>query len=230
MLEQELAATSNLIPQVWLDNTHVYMLGSLSGSNAQGIYVLDIKKGANQPISGLQQLVKDTRGCGSFDSSYDSRLLLRGSCHLAAPSNGAPPAPLGPTTLTSQPALGGGAQTLSTLPQAVTMLRAATSDTLLLLIENSSGDMSQNGLWRMNTDGSGLQRLSSDTHNTQSLCSFTQYAWSNVSRDDAYYALQEINPQTHTYTLYYGSLAGGTPTQIAGVTGTQPLLVGWTGM
>jgi eukaryotic-like serine/threonine-protein kinase len=174
--------------------------------------------------------VASTQNCGSFDSSYDSQLLLLATCHLATPAGGGQPAPLGPTTITSQPASGGSAGTLQTLPQAVTMLRAVTTNTLLLLVENHSGDTSQNGLWEMNTAGTGLAQLSSDKNNTQSLCPFTQYAWSNVSRDNTYYALQEVDPKTNTYTMYYGSLGGGAPTQFNRVTGTQVLLVGWTGL
>src|SRR6266487_1795920 len=227
-LQQELASPSNLFPQVWLDNTHVYMVGSVDGSNTQNIYLLDINKGAQQQT--LQKIVTGTQNCGSFDSSYDSQLLLLSTCHLATPVGGGQSTPLGPTAITSQPALGGSAKTIQTLPQAVTMLRAVTNNTLLLLIENYSGDTSQNGLWEMNTDGTGLAQLSSDKNNTQSLCPFTQYAWSNVSRDNEYYALQEVDPKTNTYAMYYGSLGGGAPTQFNRVTGTQVLLVGWTGM
>jgi eukaryotic-like serine/threonine-protein kinase len=227
-IEQELASQSNLIPQVWLDNTHVYMLGSVDGSNAQNIYLLDIKKGAQQQATTLQKIMTDTQHCGSFDTTYDSQLLLLSTCRLAAAAGGGQPAPVGPTTITSQPATGGSAKTVQTLPHAVTMLRAISRDTLLLLVENYSGDTSQNGLWRMNTDGTGLAQLSSDKNNTQSLCPFTQYAWSNASRDGEFYALQEVDPRTNTYNMYYGSLSGGAPTQFAGITGTQLLLVGWT--
>jgi eukaryotic-like serine/threonine-protein kinase len=227
-IEQELASQSNLIPQVWLDNTHVYMVGSVDGTNAQNIYLLDINKGAQQQATTLQKIITDTQHCGSFDTTYDSQQLLLGTCHLAAAAGGGQPAPIGPTTITSQSVSGGSATTVQTLPDAVTMLRAIANDTLLLLVENASGDTSHNGLWRMNTDGTGLAQLSSDTHNTQSLCPFTQYAWSNVSRDDEYYALQEVDPRTNTYNMYYGSMSGGAPTQFAGITGTQLLLVGWT--
>jgi eukaryotic-like serine/threonine-protein kinase len=110
------------------------------------------------------------------------------------------------------------------------MVRAISPTTLLLLVENYSGDTGQNGLWKMNTDGTGLMRLSSDKNTQQSLCQFTQYAWSNVSRDNQYYALQEVDPNTNTYNMYYGSMAGGTPMQFAGIQGTQLLLAGWASL
>jgi hypothetical protein len=111
------------------------------------------------------------------------------------------------------------------------MLRAVNPTTLLLLIENHSGDTSQNGLWKMNVDGSGLTRLTTDMSNSQSLCPFTQYAWSNLSRDGTIYALQEYTQQTNEYKMEYGSLNGGAPTVFADISdGTQLLLVGWVNM
>lgn len=113
------------------------------------------------------------------------------------------------------------------------MLRTVSTTTLLLLIENYSGDSSQNGLWKMNIDGTGLTRLTTDpgTQSRQSLCPFTQYVWSNVSRDGTLYALQEHDPKTNTYNMYYGSLSGGAPFQFAGINdGTELLLAGWTSL
>ena len=67
--------------------------------------------------------------------------------------------PAGPTTITSEAVTGGPAQSITNLNHAVTMLRAVTPTTLLLLVENGSGDTSQNGLWEMNTDGTGLHAI-----------------------------------------------------------------------
>src|SRR6266516_2477545 len=233
-VQPELVSQSNLgyNAQTWLDNTHAYVVSFVPNPDGgpQDIYLLDIKKGANQHDGDLQKIVAGSRTCGnlgSFDSSYDSKLLLLSTCTLAAPAGGGLGAPAGPSTITSQPATGGSAQTIEKLSQAVTMLRAISPTTLLLLIENYSGDTSKNGLWKINTDGTGLTQLSSDKNNMQSLCQFTQYAWSNVSRDGQYYALQEVDAKTNTYNMYYGSMSGGTPTQFASIKNTQLLLAGW---
>jgi serine/threonine protein kinase len=104
----------------------------------------------------------------------------------------------------------------------------ASPTMLLLMIESYSGDTTHNGLWKMNIDGSGLTRLSTDSNHTQSLCLFTQYAWSNLSRDGKMYALQSLDPATATYNMYYGSLTDTTPTQFAGISNTELHLAGWT--
>ncbi len=89
----------------------------------------------------------------------------------------------------------------------------------------------------MNTDGTGLRRLTADgTNESSGLNSFSQYPWSNVSRDGSMYALQIIkvlNPGTNniSYTLLVGILNGGTPLTIASIAdGTTLDMVGWTTM
>ncbi len=239
-VQVELVPQSTLAyaPRTWLDNTHIYMTDftptSDSYSGAQDLYILDINKGPDQHDNTLQKIVPGPQLCGSFDSSYDLSQLLISSCQSTPTTGNGPGASSGPTTISSEAVIGGPTKTIQTLPDAVTMLRAVTPTTLLLLVENSNGDTSQNGLWEMNSDGTGLTRLTSDTHNAQSLCQFSQYAWSNVSRDGSMYALQEIIPNgstnKSTYNMYYGLMNGNAPFQFAGITGTQLLLAGWTSL
>jgi hypothetical protein len=94
-----------------------------------------------------------------------------------------------------------------------------------------SSDGSHNGLWKMNPNGSGLTRLTSDApHTGSSLNSATQLPWSNLSRDTRLYALQTFN-DSHVFTLEYGSLSGGAPTVFASLgDGTDMEIVGWTFM
>ncbi len=60
-------------PRTWLDNTHIYMTSFIPNSDGgpQGLYVLDIKNGANQSYKDLQKVVPGLQPCGSFDSTYD---------------------------------------------------------------------------------------------------------------------------------------------------------------
>lgn len=231
-LQAELIPQANLVylPVTWLDETHIYLTASAPNTDAppQNIYILDIQKGAQQHDSDLQKIA--TGPCGSFDSSYDSKQLFISKCTLAPEAGSGINAPLGPSTITVQPAQGGAAKTTKQIDQAVTMLRTISTTTQILLIENYSGDTSKNGLWKIQVDGSGLERLTTDTQNQQSLCPFTQYVWSNVSRDGSLYALQEHDAKTNTYSMYYGSLNGGTPTQFASISNTELLFAGWTGL
>lgn len=225
-------STMGYLPRTWLDATHVYLTSfspQMRGATRQNIYLLDTQKGINQHDSDLQQVVTTTQYCTSFDTSYDVKSLYLSTCSGdGSAGNGFN----GPSSITIQDTRGGASRTVfSSTTMAITMVRAITPTTLLLMVENTAGDMSKNGLWKINTDGTGLTRLSTDTTNAQSLCPYSQYAWSNTSPDQKYYALQSYDQNTHTYGMYYGSLTGGDPNQFAGISdGTQLFLAGWTRM
>jgi serine/threonine protein kinase len=225
-------AGKGYVPRTWLDNSRIYLIGITPNSDAppQNVYLLDIHKGPNQHSSDLQTIVNSTQSCTSFDTSYDSTLLYVATCTNGAATGAGPGASTGPSTIAVLPAAGGVAQPVYNNPnQGITLVRAVSKTTLLFQVNNYSGDTTQNGLWKINTDGSGSTHLSTDPNNTQSLCMFTQYAWSNVSRDGTLYALQSYDPKTNTYGLSYGSLGGGTPTEFASISdGTQLYLAGWT--
>ncbi len=95
-------------------------------------------------------------------------------------------------------------------------------------------DSSQNGLWKLNTDGTGLTRLTTEVKgNVTSLCQFSQNPWSNVSRDDSLYAFETNNTGTYpyTYTLSFGQFSGSSPQSFASISdGTQLAIIGWTTM
>jgi len=219
---------TNYIPNTWLDSTHVYLTSVDSSNNAplNGLYLLDMQRGMNQHDTDLKQVATLSQVCDSFDTSYDLSHLFLSSC-TASQAQGFS----GPSAITSQSVTGSSAQTIySNSAQAITIVRAVTPTTLLFMIETSKNDTSQNGLWEIHTDGTGLTRLTTDKDGSQFLCPYSQYAWSNVSRDSTMYALESYNQQSDTYGMYYGSLSGGAPTQFAGITGTQLFLVGWTTM
>ena len=112
-------------------------------------------------------------------------------------------------------------------------MRVVTPDTILFMVEHDNTDPSQNGLWEIHTDGTGLLRLTTDTDQAQVLCQFSQYAWSNVSRDGNLYALQYYNPHTNEYRLYDGQLhnPNAQPEQFASINdGTTLQIAGWTTM
>ncbi len=142
------------------------------------------------------------------------------------------------STINVGPATGGSQQTAFTLPTlGVTTIRVISKTTLLLIVDNASSsktvDTSQNGLWKVNTDGTGLTRLNMDKAGQLSyLNRSSQYPWSNISRDGSLYALDVSNSQGKiaSYTLLFGSLSGGEPTVFASVSdGTELAIVGWTG-
>ncbi len=218
------------LPRTWLDTTHVYMVGFLPQARDavfQNVYLLDLQNGANQPESDLQQIFASTQRCMSFDTSFDVTQLYESTC-----SGDNTQSFNGPSSVTVQDAKGSTPKEIFTSKtMAITTIRAINSTTLLLMVENTVGDTSQNGLWKMNIDGTNLTRLSTDTANSQSLCTFSQYAWSNASFDNTFYALQSNQQDIHSYGMSYGLLASGDSNHFADIRdGTQLFLVGWTEM
>ena len=217
-----------VVVRTWLDNSRVYLTNIQIDQPPNLIYILNINNGPNQNVHNLPALINKTYG--DFDSSYDGRQLYvdYGYCG----QGGCAP----PSSITVEPATGGPQATIfnDAHYDAVTV-RAVTASTLLVVIRNDqafgSSDSSHNGLWKMNPNGSGLTRLTSDAPHVGSyLNPATQFPWSNVSRDNTLYALQTISA-SHVFTLEYGSLSGGAPTVFASLgDGTDMEIAGWTTM
>jgi len=239
-LEVSSSGTLSIHSRTWLDNIHAYITAQFPDSPPQGfsIYLLDTSKGPNQTLQNLQVVFDATTStpfCWDFDSSYDGKNLFVSQC--SNPSSigpGGGPAH-GPSVITSRFPLGDSSYTYVFVNQSLAFraIRAVTSNTLLFLVGNESGDTSQNGLWKVGTDGSNPLRLASTPGSTNSQFNqFTQFPWSNVSRDGSKYVLQIVNygSTSTTYTLEYGSLSGGSPVVFASISNVQLATVGWTTM
>lgn len=220
------------VPRTWLDFTRVVMVGFAQNADAppQNAYLLDTSKGANQQPNDLQQVVTLGQPCWDFDTSFDSTKLFVNQC--------TPGQPNGSSTVGVQPATGGTLNmffTSSTLAFNVVRVIDRNNTFLLATATNIgmgvSGDTSKDGLYKLKTDGSAPLLLTlNNAGETSNLNSFSQYFWSNVSRDGKLYALEMSNFSTSTYTLMFGSLNGGTPTTIASISGTVLEIAGWTKM
>jgi hypothetical protein len=225
-LQLELQPSSNLgyKARLWISSTKLYVVGFTPNSDTiQNIYILDTTKGANQQDNELKQVANFSQSCVDFDSSYDNNLLFISQC------TGGFDTQQGPSSINIQLSIGSVQNTIySSSALAVTTVRAIGPTTLLLMVENSTGDTSQNGLWTMNTDGTELRRLTTDSDGSQGLCPFSQYSWANLSLDGTMYALQSNNLKTNTSSMAYGAMKGGPLTRFNAVIGTQLYLVGWT--
>jgi eukaryotic-like serine/threonine-protein kinase len=219
------------LPRTWLDNKRVLLVGFAQNADAppQNVYLLDTTKGANQQTTDLQQVVTLGQPCWDFDSSFDSSKLFVSQC--------TPGQPKGSSSVGVQPATGGTLNTFFTSSTlAINSVRVIDPNNTLLATANNigqgvNGDTSNDGLYRLKTDNSAPLRLTSNnTGETSNLNSFSQYFWSNVSRDGKLYALEMSNVSTGRYTLMFGSLNGGKPTTFADISGTVLEIVGWTKM
>lgn len=221
--------------ETWLNATHLYVLTQPLDQPADTLSILDITRGSDQDSSNLEQVFHSQAGfCWDNNSSYDGTSLFTSQCSGGDPRAGSTQ---GPSTITVEPATGGSLHTIyksSTL--AITSMRSITNNTLFYRVGNTSGDSSKNGLWKINTDGTGNTFLTSISaggpNSSLGLNQFTQYPWSNFSRDNSMYALERVTAQNGnvTDTLLFGSLNGGSPTTFASIAGTVLALVGWTTM
>lgn len=236
-------------PRTWFDNNRVYVVGvpnSASPALERGLFALDTSKGSNQRPSDLVQIVKPSQSasCHSFDSDYNTTLLITSQCKQTFPAGASDTGVLsGPSSIVIQGVTGGGQHTIySSQTQAVTQVRMLgyTSNSLLLTINNldpTSGPSpsAQNGLWKMNTSGGGLVNLfRADSFSECQLNQFTQYPWANLSLDNTMYALTEraLLSKSQDISLLVGLLNGDQSHTITfeSVSANQGTLaiVGWT--
>ena len=242
--------------RTWIDNHRVYVMSWYFMSSeptptpapVPKLYILDTAAGANQQASKLQFVAQaQSPYCWDFDSSYDTGQLFIDHCiQLVSQGQAGIGLRQGPSRITAQATTGGQSQTVySNAAHAVVAVRVIgyTSTSLLFLIEDqadehTSVDTSQNGLWKINTDGSGLTRLTTEQRwDRTSLNRFTQYPWSNFSRDGRLYAARLALFQGNVppaYSLVFGSVSGGNPTTFATIPhpgeGAVLGVVGWTTM
>lgn len=228
-LEVPFSNMRGYIPRTWLDNTRLYMTPYVPSEPLPlDLSLLDITS------AKVQQVLNSPATCGDFDSSIDSTQLFTSECVFRMPVTE------GPSSIKVQPATGGSATTIYTTPTyGITTLRVASHNTLLFVIYNTgvgSVDTSHNGLWKLNTDGTGLTRLTTQPAGETTFFNFyTQYFWSTVSRDGTFYAVQVINYTSSTdrpISILIAPMSGGTPFTLAkGTTNTGTVdIAGWTTM
>ena len=221
----------------WLDATRLYLDNPGVDAPANSIFILDISKGPDQKPGDLIPVFQAPNPNSSpyafinFDSGLDGKALFVSLYSRLKGSSGTPGAP---SSIKLLPAAGGKAHTLYTSSTlAIPAIRVIDGNSLCLLVENFDGKTGQNGLWKMNVDGTGLTRLTTFSNGINTLFNgIAQFPWSNFSRDSSLYAIWAATLQGFTTTdaLLVGSLQGGTPTTIesAEAGGTQFAIVGWT--
>ena len=220
------------LPRTWLDNKRVLLVGFAQNAGAppQNVYLLDTTRGANQQATDLQQVVSIGQPCWDFDSSFDSTKLFVNQC--------TPGQNQGSSSVGAQSATGGTLNTFFTSSTlAINAVRVIDSNNTLLATANNvgqgvSGNTNNDGLYLLKPDGSNPTLLTSNNSGeTSTLNLFSQYFWSNVSRDNKLYTIEMSSLSTNRYTLMFGSLHGGTPTTFADISdGTVMEIAGWTRM
>jgi len=256
-LVQSNNATQGYEARTWFDNNRVYVVGvyvagvpdSLAPVPTRGLFVLDTSQGPKQRPSDLFQIIKpsSSSSCRSFDSDFNATILITSQCSQTFPTGSGPDGVgllSGPSSIVAQGVTGGSQRKIYTSQtQAVTQVRMLgyASTSMLMTVNNldASGGMlplsTPNGLWKINTDGSGLTNLAStDSFSECELNPFTQYPWANLSRDNRLYALttQAVLSKSRSITLMVGSLSGGGTTAFENDSANLGMLAiaGWTSM
>jgi hypothetical protein len=216
----------------WLDHTRAYVVRSGRFGPVPPIVlsVLDTAKYSNQNGSNLKKVLEHSIRFSylSLDSSYNAKQLFVSYCFFVGANQ-----PFD-TTISAGPATGGTQKTIYHQAPSICVqqLRAATPQTLLMTVQsvNINTNAYSNQLWKMKPDGSGRAVLFNLPQNatTYHMNVYTQFPWSNVSRDGSMYTLQTSNQNTTLQTLVYGSLKGGNPIQFAYVSRGSVDIVGWT--
>jgi hypothetical protein len=220
-------------PTAWLDNTHLYMTGFVPNSDAppHNVYLIDTTKGSNQQITANERVITISNRCIDYDTSADDTKLFFSNCNVVY---NLPQIDMqGPSSISLQSAQGGPQTTIyNSQSQAITTIRVISKNTILFIIHNTAGVTNQNGLWIMNTNGSGSKQLmATSTAQYPTLNPFSQYTWSNVSRDGNMYALKISNQNLTMQSLSIGSIAGSKASVVAQFTGNGNInIVGWTKM
>jgi hypothetical protein len=213
----------------WLDFTQAYVIrsGRFGPPPPIVLYILDTAKN-NPPSGNLKKVLEHAVRFSflSFDSSFNAKQLFVSFCLFAA-------SPFD-TTISVGSATGGTQKTIYHQAPSICVqqLRAVTPQTLLMTVDsyNSSTNTHDNQVWKMKPDGSGRTVLFDLPKNgtTYSMNVYTQFPWSNVSRDGSMYTLQTTNNNSSLQTLAFDSLKGGNPTQFAYTSRGSVDIVGWT--
>jgi hypothetical protein len=216
----------------WLDYTRAYVMRSGRFGPAPPIVlsILDTAKYSNPNGSSLKKVLEHPVRFSylSLDSSYNAKQLFVSYCSMVGANQ-----PFD-TTISVGPATGGTQKTIYHQAPSICVqqLRAVAPQTLLMTVEsvNTHTNVHNNQLWKMKPDGTGRTVLFDLPKNNTaySMNVFTQFPWSNVSRDGSMYSLQTSSQSNTLQTLVFGSTKGGKPTQFASTYRGSVDIAGWT--
>jgi len=227
-----------MVPEAWLDTTHLYVVsGFVPGEESHKLSLLDITTGTLKQIldlSASDQCIEATYNLDGTQLFTSLTSQCQTSEYITA-SNG-------PSSIEVRSATGGPAKTIFSTPTyGIIALRVATDTSLLLIINNANTETSHNGLWKVNSDGTGLTMLTTaaaiikdPAHEGMSFAGHFGWnmdqPWANASRDGAYYSMAVIYSGTVNgpNRILVGSMNGGTPVTVASGVNASP--VGWTTM
>ncbi len=211
-------------PIKWRGNTSLYANYSLIGvgdtRNRHKVYLLpDVTQNSTSQQISLPNIPGGTGDtCYDFDFSPDNTQLLTSDCLGSGRGYS------GPSTIETVPLAGGAPHVIHTSQHTIPYARFITNTTIWFAI-NDYPDTGSNGLWKINIDGSGLTRL------TTQGASFELLSYSSnmhISPDNTMFAI-EGGGASSVAPISIGSFNGGNTSRINPTNQSSVLnLVGWT--
>lgn len=222
----------------WLDATNFYVIkqGRSAPTPPATVFLMNAST-ATAANPGMVNILTTVTRMSDFsvDSSSDGAHLYNSSCLLMN-------APLFSTSIMAGPAKGGARSTFfkGTPQDCVQVLRVIAPNKLLVLaqVATEAGNAFSNDVWTLNTTPGAnynvvsILSVSPGDSTRYDFNETTQFTWSNVSRDNSFYALQASNPSAKTQSILIGSLNGGNAQAIATTSSglSTVSLAGWTTM
>lgn len=207
----------NYYPYTWLDD-HRLIVEKTDGANdaTLAFFLFDTNKGSIRKPGDLTRIVTlpawGNFAYGDVAASSDSSQLFISSFAQTTtnPANCQGAVSKGPGTLYSYTINGGATHTIySSKSLAILKVQPVDARTLLIYIENTGGDLSQNGLWKINTDGTGLTRLTT-AHDSECNDLNHQILLPQIVSNSQSYALEQVDARENP-SIEVGSLSGGAP-------------------
>lgn len=208
-------------PRTWVGNNIIAMQagGAFGSGPLNSIYLLDITKGGNQKENDLQQVNNGQSSATTTDfvgSSDGTKLFFSTAVIAFGEGVGIQNGP-GSINIQSIP-LGSTSPLYRSQTLAIVAIQVIDQCSILMLVQNydsrGGSNSNNNGIWRINTDGTNLTHLSNISTSASALFDGLIYDTQLHVSPQGAYALDMGSNQTQT--LSYGSTVGG---------GLMPLLL-----
>lgn len=212
-------------PLKWRDHISLYVSYSRIGveftRNRRQVYLLpDVTQNSSlQQISIPTITGASNDMCKDFDFSPGNTQLLTSDCNVVKNQD---VMDIGPSTIETNPLAGGSPHVIHSSQHPITFARFITN-TMIWFSLSDGVNSSENGVWKINADGSGLTRLT-----TQSV-PFELHAYSSnmhISHDGSLFAFFNSS-YSGPSTLIFGSMDVSNSHTIS-VDGQNDDLIGWT--
>ncbi len=210
----------------WIGNTQVYytIFAPPMATLYNNVYALNVTAPAGKNSTEIAPI---TGNLWDMDLTPDNRTLILSQCGDVASYVGQLNQPMSPSLITAQAAHGGTLRLIYGSHVHSVIQTRLSNQALLFVIEDSTYMVGpQDGLWKMNFDGTGLTRLLSG----HIVLANTRTTWANVSHDGKFYvAVNNIGQGSviSTEEAYIGPLNGGTPKRFI-ATNDIIAIAGWT--